>query len=282
MSQLISAQECARLLEAGEVGVVDVQFSLGGPPSRELYAAAHLPGAPHLALDDALAGPPGRGGRHPLPDPEVLQEALRDCGIRAGQSVVVYDQQTSLSAARAWWVLRWAGLTDVRVLDGGLAAWVREGLPVASASGDATAAPDADARRRGDVEVRPGSLPVVTVDGVPAAAVDGDLLDVRAPERFRGEVEPIDPVAGHIPGAVNLPMGRLQQADGTFRSPEEILAIAAQVGVDGSRPVTTSCGSGVTAAQMVLALGEAGIDAVPYIGSWSEWIADPERPIARG
>ena len=273
MSQLISAQECARLLEAGEVGVVDVQFSLGGPPSRELYAAAHLPGAPHLALDDALAGPPGRGGRHPLPDPEVLQEALRDCGIRAGQSVVVYDQQTSLSAARAWWVLRWAGLTDVRVLDGGLAAWQRAGLPVTD---------EPAVVEHGDVEVRPGSLPVVTVDGVPAAAVDGVLLDVRAPERFRGEVEPIDPVAGHIPGAVNLPMGRLQQADGTFRSPEEILAIAAQVGVDGSRPVTTSCGSGVTAAQMVLALGEAGIDAVPYIGSWSEWIADPERPIARG
>ena len=264
--------------------MVDVQYALGGPPSRELYAVAHLPGAPQLSLDAALAGPSGDGGRHPLPDPAVLQEALRECGIDDDSRVVVYDQGTSLSASRAWWTLRWAGLADVRVLDGGLAAWQRASLPVVSAATTPAGAPDADARRgpRGSVTVQPGSLPVVEVEDVPRAAREGILLDVRAPERYRGEVEPIDPVAGHIPGAINLPMSALQQADGRFRSPEHIRALALAAGVDGSKRVTTSCGSGVTAAQMVLGLCEAGIDATPYIGSWSGWITDPSRPFATG
>ena len=284
MSALVDAATLADELERGETLVVDVQYALGGPPSRELYAVAHLPGAPQLSLDAALAGPSGDGGRHPLPDPAVLQEALRECGIDDDSRVVVYDQGTSLSASRAWWTLRWAGLADVRVLDGGLAAWQRASLPVVSAATTPAGAPDADARRgpRGSVTVQPGSLPVVEVEDVPRAAREGILLDVRAPERYRGEVEPIDPVAGHIPGAINLPMSALQQADGRFRSPEHIRALALAAGVDGSKRVTTSCGSGVTAAQMVLGLSEAGIDATPYIGSWSGWITDPSRPIATG
>ena len=284
MSALVDAATLADELERGETLVVDVQYALGGPPSRELYAVAHLPGAPQLSLDAALAGPSGDGGRHPLPDPAVLQEALRECGIDDDSRVVVYDQGTSLSASRAWWTLRWAGLADVRVLDGGLAAWQRASLPVVSAATTPAGAPDADARRgpRGSVTVQPGSLPVVEVEDVPRAAREGILLDVRAPERYRGEVEPIDPVAGHIPGAINLPMSALQQADGRFRSPEHIRALALAAGVDGSKRVTTSCGSGVTAAQMVLGLREAGIDATPYIGSWSGWITDPSRPIATG
>ena len=284
MSALVDVATLADELERGETLVVDVQYALGGPPRRELYAVAHLPGAPHLSLDEALAGPPGDGGRHPLPDPDVLQEALRECGIDDDSRVVVYDQGASLSASRAWWTLRWAGLTDVRVLDGGLGAWQRAGLPVVSAATTPAGAPDADARGkgRGRVTVQPGSLPVGEVEDVPRAAREGILLDVRAPERYRGEVEPIDPVAGHIPGAINLPMSALQQADGRFRSPDQIRALAQAAGVDGTRPVTTSCGSGVTAAQMVLALGEAGIEATPYIGSWSGWITDPSRPIATG
>ena len=273
MSQLVSASELADLLERGEVKVLDVQYALMGPPSHELYAVEHLPGAPHLPLEHALAGPAGLGGRHPLPDPAVLEQALRKCGINEGDAVVVYDQATSLSAGRAWWTLRWAGLSDVRVLDGGLWAWKLAELPVSDAP--VAVAP-------GDVVVRPGAVPVVEVEDVPAAAEDGVLLDVRAAERFRGEVEPIDPVAGHIPGAINLPMGLMQRVDGTFRSAEEIRAIAREHGVEGPVPVTTSCGSGVTAAQMVLALGEAGIEAIPYIGSWSGWITDPERPVATG
>ena len=217
MSFLVSAHELARLLEAGGTRVLDVQFALGGPPSIELYAAGHIPGAPHLPLEPALAGPAGERGRHPLPDPEVLQEHLRRCGVDDDSSIVVYDQQTSLAAGRAWWILRWAGLTDVRVLDGGLAAWAAAGFPVASASPAPMATDQADAtqglggaERRGTVTVRPGSLPVLELADVPRVAADGILVDVRAPERYRGEVEPIDPVAGHIPGAVNLPMGLMQ------------------------------------------------------------------------
>lgn len=286
MSALIDAATLAAQVERGEVVVLDVQYSLGGPPSRDLYAVAHLPGAPHLALDEALAGPPGEGGRHPLPDPGLLQEALRECGVDHDSRVVVYDQGTSLSASRAWWVLRWAGLTDVRVLDGGLAGWQRAGLPVVSGDLPAEASTSVEGtggeERRGTMTVRAGALPVVDVADVPAAARAGMLVDVRAPERYRGEVEPIDPVAGHIPGAVNVPMSTMQQQDGTFRSPDQIRALAAASGIDGTQPVTTSCGSGVTATQMVLALGEAGIEATPYIGSWSGWITDPDRPVAIG
>lgn len=274
MAALVTADALAAEIERGEVVLLDVQYALAGPPSTQLYAAAHLPGAGHLALDEALAGPPGAGGRHPLPDPLVLQEALRELGVDDDSRVVVYDQQASLAAGRAWWVLRWAGLTDVRVLDGGLAAWQRAGLPLET---DAPAV-----TQRGTVTVRAGSLPVVEVDEVADAVEQGVLLDVRAPERFRGEVEPIDAVAGHIPGAVNLPIATLQRQDGTFRPPEQIRALVAAAGVDGSRPVTTSCGSGVTAAQMTLALALAGIDSTPYIGSWSGWITDPSRPVATG
>ena len=145
MSFLVSAHELARLLGAGGTRVLDVQFALGGPPSIELYAAGHIPGAPHLPLEPALAGLAGERGRHPLPDPEVLQEHLRRCGVDDDSSIVVYDQQTSLAAGRAWWILRWAGLTDVRVLDGGLAAWVAAGFPVATASPAPMATDHADA-----------------------------------------------------------------------------------------------------------------------------------------
>lgn len=291
MSALVDAATLADELERGETLVVDVQYALGGPPSRELYAVAHLPGAPQLSLDAALAGPSGDGGRHPLPDPAVLQEALRECGIDDDSRVVVYDQGTSLSASRAWWTLRWAGLADVRVLDGGLAAWQRASLPVVSAATTPAGAPDADARRgpRGSVTVQPGSLPVVEVEDVPRAAREGILLDVRAPERYRGEVEPIDPVAGHIPGAINVPVS------GLFASatdphpgalpPEETLRerLAPLIDAVGAgRPVGVYCGSGVSAAQAVLALATLGIEAPLYAGSWSAWSHDPSRPVATG
>lgn len=273
MEPLIDAAALATELDRGTVTVLDVQYSLTGPPSTELYAAAHLPGAAHLSLDTALAAPPGAGGRHPLPEPAALERALRACGVDDGDRVVVYDQQSSLAAARAWWVLRWAGLAPVQVLDGGLAAWQRAGGAVST---------EPVTPHPGDVLIRPGSLPVVEVDDILDATRTGILLDVRAAERYRGEVEPIDPVAGHIPGAVNLPMTRMQHADGTFRPAAQIRAIAAEAGADGSRPVITSCGSGVTAAQMVLALELAGIAATPFIGSWSAWITDPSRPVATG
>ncbi|HMM96782.1 sulfurtransferase [Phycicoccus sp.] len=273
MGALISADDLAGQLARGGVRVLDVQYTLAATPGRELYAAGHLPGAPFLDLDTALAGPPGARGRHPLPDPEVLQEALRACGVDDADEVVVYDQRTSLSAARAWWVLRWAGHPQVRVLDGGLAAWERAGHPVT------TAVP---APERGDLVVRPGSVPVLDADAAATMARAGVLLDVRSAERYRGEVEPIDRVAGHVPGSVNLPMTELLADDGTFLPPARIRERAAAVGVHRDTPVGTSCGSGVTAAQMALALHTVRIDAVPYVGSWSEWVEDASRPVATG
>lgn len=270
---LVTPDDLATLLARGEVKVVDVQYNLRGTPGSELYAAAHLPGAPHLDLDTALAGPPGALGRHPLPDPSVLQAALRACGIDDADEVVVYDQQTSLAAARAWWVLRWAAHPAVRVLDGGLDAWRRSGHPVTAVVPTPTP---------GSVTVRPGSVPVLDAVGAADMARSGVLLDVRTPERYRGDAEPIDRVAGHVPGAVNLPVAEVLAGDGTFLPPDEIRARVAEVGVHRDTPVGTSCGSGVTAAQMSLALATAGIDSIPYVGSWSEWIEDPSRPIATG
>jgi thiosulfate/3-mercaptopyruvate sulfurtransferase len=273
MTALVSADDLATLLARGQVKVLDVQYTLSGTPGTDLYAVAHVPGAPHLDLDAALAGPPGVLGRHPLPDPAVLQAALRACGVDDEDDLVVYDQQTSLGSARAWWVLRWAGHPAVRVLDGGLEAWRRAGQPVTS---------DVPTPSPGWVTVRPGSVPVLDAGAAAEMARSGVLLDVRTAERYRGEREPIDRVAGHVPGAVNLPMAEVLAADGTFLPPDRIRTLAADVGVHRDTPVGTSCGSGVTAAQMSLALHTAGIDSVLYVGSWSEWIEDPSRPVATG
>jgi len=272
MSTLLTPAELATAIEAGSVRVLDVQYSLAGD-GPALYAVAHLPGAPHLDLDAVLAGPPGDGGRHPLPHPSVLQDGLRAVGVDDGDTLVVYDQKTSLASARAWWVLRWAGITDVRVLDGGLAAWQASGGAVTT---------DVPTPSPGNVTVRPGSVAVLDADGAARVALDGILLDSRAGERFRGETEPIDAVAGHIPGARNAPMAEQLEADGRFRSADELRAYFAALGAHDAAEVGTSCGSGVTAAHTALALHLAGIEATPYIGSWSHWITDPSRPVATG
>lgn len=272
MSTLLTPGELADLVAAGAVRVLDVQYTLSGD-GPALYAAAHLPGAGHLDLDAVLAGAPGSGGRHPLPDPAVLEAGLRRGGVRDGEPVVVYDQQTSLAAARAWWVLRWAGLGDVRVLDGGLAAWRAAGLAVT----DEVPSPPP-----GDVVVSPGSLPVLDAEGAARVARDGILLDSRTAERFRGESEPIDPVAGHIPGARNAPMVDQLERDGRLRPPADLRTYFEALGADASSVIGTTCGSGVTAAHTALALHVAGFDAAPYIGSWSHWVTDPARPIATG
>ena len=273
MSALVTADDLSTLLARGEVRVVDVQYSLRGTAGGQLYAAGHVPGAPHLDLDTALAGEPGARGRHPLPDPAVLQAALRACGLDDEDEVVVYDQEASLGSARAWWVLRWAGHPAVRVLDGGLAAWRRAGHPVT------TARPHPSP---GSFTVRAVSVPVLDAVSAADMARTGILLDVRTGERYRGESEPIDRVAGHVPGAVNLPMADLLAPDGTVLPPDEVRRRAAAVGVHRDTPVGTMCGSGVTAAQMTLALASAGVEAIPYVGSWSEWIEDPSRPVATG
>jgi thiosulfate/3-mercaptopyruvate sulfurtransferase len=255
--------------------ILDVRWTLGGG-GQAAYRAGHLPGAVFVDLDTVLAGPPGSGGRHPLPDPAELQAALRAAGVRAGRPVIVYDAggaPPTGAAARAWWILRWAGLPDVRLLDGGYAAWLAEGGPVTVEVPDPTP---------GDVTVTPGSLPVVDASGAAGAAATGVLLDARVPARFRGETEPVDPVAGHIPGAVNAPFGDTLDAEGRLRSPADLHAYFDGLGVDPARPVAAYCGSGVTAAQTVLALTVAGFDPALYVGSWSNWITDPSRPIDVG
>ncbi|WP_030103916.1 sulfurtransferase [Actinoalloteichus caeruleus] len=279
MGPLVTPDELAeRLGAAGPTTLLDVRWSLTGPPGREAYDAGHLPGAVFVDLDTELAGPPGAGGRHPLPDAQRLGATLRAAGVGAGRPVVVYDAVDGSAAARAWWLLRWAGHPEVAVLDGGYAAWVGAGHPVTT---------EVPAARPGDFEVVPGSMPVLGATEAGALAGTGLLLDARAPERYRGEVEPVDPRPGHVPGAVNAPFGAHVTEEGRWRSREELAAHFAGLGVRPGQEVGVYCGSGVTACSVVLALEaagvrEAGAPAALYPGSWSEWSFDPARPAVLG
>jgi thiosulfate/3-mercaptopyruvate sulfurtransferase len=278
-SPLMSAERLAELPEA-ELVILDVRWRLGGPPGRADYDAAHIPDAVFVDLDTELADPPGPGGRHPLPDPARLQAVLRRAGVRADTSVVAYDDGNGAVAARAWWLLRWAGMpaSRVAVLDGGWAAWVADGRPT-------TAEPAQPAA--GDVVVRPGAMPVLDADEVAALARSGVLLDARAAPRYRGETEPVDPKAGHIPGARNLPATEITGPDGRVRAPAELAEQFAARCATGATPVAAYCGSGVNAAALVLAAEHAGLrspdDPVAlFPGSWSQWSSDPSRPVATG
>ncbi|MCT2589744.1 sulfurtransferase [Streptomyces sp. N2-109] len=274
---LITVPELRELLAAGSPPhLLDVRWSRSGPPPLEHYLAGHLPGAVRVDLGADLAGPPGAGGRHPLPGTAGFEATMRRVGVRGGEPVVVYDQRdATAAAARLWWMLRYFGHRDVRVLDGGYEAWERAGGPVVQGRGEEPSAP-------GDFTAVPGGMPRLTVDEVPGFAAEGVLLDSRLGERFRGEVEPLDPVAGHIPGAVSAPTFDNSAPDGRFRPPGELRERFRDLGVTSRTPAAAYCGSGVTAAHQVLALRLAGIDAALYVGSWSEWIADPDREVATG
>jgi len=261
-----------RLAEPDPPTVIDVRFTLGGPPGLPAYLDGHIPGAAYLDVETELCGPPGPAGRHPLPDPDVLQAALRRVGVREGHDVVAYDGGDGQAAARLWWTLRWAGHDAVSVLDGGFAAWTADDRPVEPGEAEP---------RPGDITVRPGGMPLLDASAAAGLAGAGVLLDARIGPRFRGETEPIDPVAGHIPGAVNLPAAEISQPDGRLRTVDELRDVFARAGVHGA--VGAYCGSGLTAAKTVLALHEAGFgDAALYVGSWSNWISDPARPVATG
>jgi thiosulfate/3-mercaptopyruvate sulfurtransferase len=270
---LIGAAELAASLASPAVPVVpvvlDARWRLAGPPGIDDYRAAHIPGAVYADLDRDLSGAPGPG-RHPLPSAEAFQASMRAAGVRDAVPVVVYDDGDARPAARAWWSLRYFGHAQVRVLDGGFPAWQRAGLPVSS---------EVPVVAAGDFTARPGGMPLADAAGAAALAESGVLIDVRAAERYRGETEPVDPVAGHIPGAVNIPIAETANPDGTFRSAAELAAAFAGLGGGGSG-VGAYCGSGVTAARGVLALAIAGIPAALYVGSWSDWISDPTRPVA--
>lgn len=264
--------------------VVDVRWALAGS-DRAGYEAGHVPGAVFCDLDAELAAPPGPAGRHPLPTPDALRATFRRLGVTPGRVVVAYDSGHGAAAARLWWVLRWAGHRDVLVLDGGLAAWRAAGLDVDQGA--------VEPEPTDDAVVEPGSMPTVTAADVLAGRA-GLVVDARTPERFRGESEPVDPVAGHIPGAVSLPVAAVQAPDGRYRPAEELAGLLAGVlaeggaggpgalSADAAHALTASCGSGVTAAQLVLAAHEVDVPVALYPGSWSEWVADPARPVATG
>ncbi len=254
--------------------VLDVRWALGDHDGREHYRAGHIPGAVFADLDAELAGPPSpEAGRHPLPSVAELQRAARSWGLHEGQPVVVYDDSGGLAAARAWWLLRWAGVADVRILDGALAAWRAAGFDLET--GELVPGP-------GDVTLHGGCLPVVSAGEAAATARDGVLLDARAAERYRGDVEPVDSRGGHVPGAISAPASGNLSADGTFAAPAELRLRYAALGAVPGRRIAVYCGSGVTAAHDIAALTLAGIDPALFPGSWSAWSADPQRPVATG
>ena len=284
---LITAAELAEILALAPPArpvVLDVRYPGIGLPDDgyDQYLAGHVPGAAYVSLDDALAAPhvPGVTGRHPLPEAAVLQAAMRAAGVSAARPVVVYDDWRSIAAARAWWLLRWAGHDDVRVLDGGWRAWRAGGGDVET--GEIRPEP-------GDLVVEPGGRAVVDAEGAERIAATGVLLDARPANRYRGEDETIDPVAGHIPGARSLPALSLMADDGRFLPAERLAERFGAVGVRGDAGVRGGgvgiyCGSGLQACHVALAAAACGAAADPavYAGSWSEWITDPARPVARG
>ncbi|MBD8044260.1 sulfurtransferase [Arthrobacter sp. Sa2BUA2] len=271
---LISAGELQELLAGNRpVRLLDVRWELGRTDGHSQYLAGHLPGAVFVDLDTELSAPPGPGGRHPLPVPEDFHTAARGWGINDGDLVVAYDAAGGAAAARAWWLLRHAAFPEVRLLDGGLPAWQEAGGRLAE--GNEVPVP-------GTAVLSWGHLPVADMETAGELASSGVLIDARAPERFRGEHEPIDPRAGHIPGAVNIPAAGNLEANGRFADAGVLRSRFEAAGVDGTKPVAAYCGSGVYAAAAVAALAVAGFDAALYPGSWSEWSSTPGAPVATG
>lgn len=272
MKPIISASECASESAGPHPPVLlDVRWQLGGPHGRPDYEAGHIPGAVFVDLDAELAGPAGGGGRHPLPAPAEFGAVMRRAGVGRDSSVIVYDGGQGWAAARAWWLLRWTGHRDVRVLDGGLAAWTGE------------LSKETPFPTEGDFAPDPGALPLLDADAAAALARSGLLLDARAAERYRGDVEPIDRVGGHIPGAVSAPTAENVGADGRFLPADALNGRFAGLGATGdTSEVGVYCGSGVSGAHEVLALEIAGHRAALYAGSWSQWSGDESRPVATG
>lgn len=281
-SPLVQVDELHRLMQGPDElrpTVVDVRWVLGGGPqrNREEHLAAHLPGAAFLDLESALSEPvhaSGAGGRHPMPSLERVQAGLRGVGVQEGRPVVFYDARASLGAARAWWLASYFGV-PARVLDGGLAAWEEAGLPVEKGAVVAAA---------GDVVLRPGGRTLLDAAGVERwLAGGGLLLDARPADRFRGENEVLDPVAGHIPGARSLPALALLDEQGHFLPADAVTALMHEAGADTDRPAAVYCGSGVQAAHAALALEAVGLASpAVYVGSWSDWICDQAHPVATG
>lgn len=255
--------------------VLDVRWSLAQTNGYPAYCAGHVPGARYVDLETELTGEVGPDtGRHPLPEIADLQEAARSWGLNNGDAVVVYDDFDGAAAARAWWLLRWAGLSNVRILDGGYRAWAGHGR------NEVGPMRRLKRRQRGNIALTPGHLPTITAEE--AANYSGLLLDARAPERYRGEFEPLDPRAGHIPGALNAPYAHNLTHDGLIRQEQDLRERFTALGVFDAQKVAVYCGSGVTAAHDIAALASLGVEAELYPGSWSQWSSDPARPAEVG
>lgn len=275
-SPLISATELAGLVDGRAEGnpvILDVRWQLGRADGREQYLSGHISGALYVDLPSQLAAPArAPDGRHPLPAPADFEKTLRAWGVTTLSTIVVYDDWGAQAAARAWWLLTAAGIDDVRVLDGGLAAWRGAGRPLEL--GEVSAQPS-------DLQLHTYRRATLSIDEAADLSRHGVLLDARAAERFRGDLEPIDPVAGHIPGAVNVPATGNLDAAGHFLPPEQLRERFSRAGVRTDVPLGVYCGSGVTASHNILALAIAGFDAALYPGSWSQW-SHSSRPVAVG
>ena len=278
---LVSAEQVADMLGDPHLRLFDCRYELARPDAgREAYLQGHLPGAVHADLHHDLAGPTSpRSGRHPLPDPQDFAARLRRWGVDDDSLLLAYDDATGMWASRFWWMTsKWLGHRHVAVMDGGLRRWLLLGLP--------TTTDPAPLRPAGDFAARPDPGACADADTTQAAARDPRrrVLDARAAERYRGEVEPIDPVAGHVPGALNHPSSGVVAADGLFLPPIELASKFSQsLGAVNPVDTITMCGSGVTACHLLLAMEHAGLPGARlYPGSWSEWSRDPTRPVARG
>lgn len=277
---LISTGELAERLDSSDLVIVDCRFSLAETEAgREAYKESHIPGAFYAHLDDDLSGPvePGKTGRHPLPDLDKLVDTFSQWGIGPGTQVVTYDDMSGAIASRLWWMLQWLGHESVAVLDGGWPKWKKEGRPVNSK-------PPKPSPKKFTPQLREELL--VDADFVDRIRQEPGfrLLDSRTPKRYRGEEEPIDPVAGHIPGAVNVPHPENVTPEGDWLSPQELKVRFGELlrDVEPGKAVFY-CGSGVTACRNILAVKHAGMgDVKLYAGSWSEWIANEERPVEKG
>ena len=281
LARLLTAQQLAERLSTPDLRILDCRFALDNPAvGRSRYAEGHIPGARFADLEQDLSGPVVKGatGRHPLPDPARLQERLREWGVNQDSTVLLYDDGPGAFAARAWWLLAWLGKRDgVYLLDGGFQAWQAAGLPVTT---------QIDEPARGNFTARPDASLVLDADSLSRRLRDPalTLIDARALPRFRGEVEPLDPVAGHIPGACCAPFTDNLGADGRFLPPAQLRQRFERL-LAGRSPdqLVAYCGSGVTACHNLFAMSLAGLPLAPlYAGSWSEWITDPARPVATG
>lgn len=275
MTTSILVQELRdKIAGGGRIVVVDARWSRAKKP-YDSYATAHIPLAVFCDPELDLAGVPSReAGRNPLPDIERVRDAVRRWGVRSEHLVIVYDAGDGLFASRAWWILRWAGLENVRVLTGGLAAW--------EADGNETAFGPGNLPQPGTIAVSEGNMPVASLDDVRTWSERGILVDARESSRFEGRSERVDLQAGHIPGAVNLAARSLQNADGSFLPVEQLRERFASVGIEAGRNVAVYSGSGLHSSLFIQAMEEAGItDASLYVGGWSQWAGNPSLPIVR-